>query len=95
MFKCDSGVMSPEVGSNAKVAVSIGFGRMWHLLLGQYGLLWAEGHTGCNVSSCAQAARGGTGSLNVSVTRCVSVALRVFVALSLDTLLLFLSSDNS
>lgn len=87
--------MSPEVGSSAKVAVSIGFGRMWHLLLGEYGLLWAEEHTGCNMSSCIQAVCGGTGSLNTSVTRCVSVVLRVFVTLSLDTLLLFLSSDNS
>lgn len=95
MFKCDSGVMSSEVGSNAKVAVSIGFGRMWHLLVGQYGLLWAEGHTGCNMSSCTQAVCGGTGSLNTSVTRCVSVALHVFVTLSLVTLLLFLSCDNS
>ena len=95
MFKCDSRVMSPEVGSNAKVAVPIGFGRMWHFLLGQYGLLWAEGHTGCSLSSCAQAVCGGIGSLNTSVTRSVSVALRGFVTLSLDTLLLFLSSDNS
>lgn len=31
----------------------------------------------------------------MSVTRCVSVALCGFVTLSLDTLLLFLSSDNS